>query len=202
MAEKRNEAGEVAGQLASSSDGDLAVRAASGDRSAAAELITRYHESVRRFLRRLTGREDLADDLAQDTFVRMLRYAHRYDPKYPMRTWLLVIARRLSIRQGQRLKRQVTVDEWHQADESSPDPMALAGSRDDHEMLRRKLQAAIEKLTDPQRQAVVLFHQQGLSVQEVAEVMKVPVGTVKSHLHRGRATMRKILGGDPEVMNR
>src|SRR5437016_5467363 len=73
-------------------DGELARLVTRGDRSAAAVLIDRHQPAVFGFLRKLTGRPDLAEDLAQDTFVRLLKNAHRYDPQYPMRRWLLTIA--------------------------------------------------------------------------------------------------------------
>lgn len=175
-------------------DGELAQLAAGGDKQAATELIHRYQGLVRRFLRRLTGRDDLADDLAQDTFVRMLNYADRYDPKYPMRTWLLTIARRLSINSGRRQGRMFTTEEFHGVQRTEEAPDLLAERADENRAQRAQLNRAMAQLTDSQRQAILLFHQQGLPVQEVAEVMGLPVGTVKSHLHRGRAAMKKLLG--------
>lgn len=181
------------------SDGELAKRVAAGDREAAGVLVERYQRQVRRFLGRLVNRADQADDLAQETFVRMLRYADRYDPKYPMRTWLMTIARRLSINAAAKNKRVILGDEF----DHNPSPHGSHETdvdRADHNrLLARRLQAAITELSEPQRQAIVLFHQQDLNVQEVAAVMGVPVGTVKSHLHRGRLAMRKILAPDPEV---
>jgi RNA polymerase sigma-70 factor, ECF subfamily len=185
-------------------DGELARRVAAGDAQAAGELVHRYQASVRRFLRRLTGRDDLADDLAQDTFVRMLSYAGRYDPKYPMRTWLLTIARRLSINRGRRNGRVVLTDQFlgTQAVETAPDEQVIRA--DSQQALRIRLNDAMKELTDSQREALLLFHQQGLGVNEVAEVMGLPAGTVKSHLHRGRAAMRRILQqdgkGDPHEL--
>ena len=177
-------------------DGELARLVASGDSSAATELVNRYQGSVRRFLRRLTGRDDLADDLAQDTFVRMLSYAGRYDPKYPMRTWLLTIARRLSINRGRHDGRMVPTVQFlgSQAVEGSPDQAVTQA--DTQRALRARLHGALHQLSDSQREALLLFHQQGLGVGEVAEVMGLPVGTVKSHLHRGRAALRRILESD------
>ena len=185
-------------------DGQLARLAAEGDRLAAAELIQRYQGAVRRFLRRLTGRDDVADDLAQDTFVRMLNYAGRYDPKYPMRTWLLTIARRLSINRGRHSGRVVLTDNFFgsQTVEGAPDQSVIR--EDSQRALRARLNAALEELTESQREAILLFHQQGLGVTEVAEVMGLPVGTVKSHLHRGRAALRRVLEtdgkGDPNEL--
>ena len=175
-------------------DGALARRAAGGDRDAASVLIDRYQHTVRRFLLRLTGRHDLADDLAQDTFVRMLKYASHYDPRHPMRTWLLTIARRLSINRGRRDARRKTCDDFPHLAGREGDPAELAAGRDERRAARSRLDAAIARLTGAQRQAVTLFHAEGLSVQEAAEVMGLPVGTVKSHLHRARAAMRTMLG--------
>ncbi len=175
------------------SDADLAKLAADGDQNAAGILINRYQPMVRRFLRKLTSKDDIADDLAQDTFVRLLRYIDRYDPKYPMRTWLLTIARRLSINRHQREKKMIVVDEFKGLPANTENPLLSAEQHDEHNALKQKLDQAMTHLTEPQRQAVLLFHQQELSVQQVASVMGMPIGTVKSHLHRARAAMRKIL---------
>jgi RNA polymerase sigma-70 factor (ECF subfamily) len=195
--------GPMAGQLRyeglpheadSQSDGSLARRAAAGDRSAATELIVRHQEPVRRFLRRLTGRADVADDLAQETFIRMLRSAGRYDERYPMRSWLLTIARRLSINRGRTTRRVRQSEDFEWARSREMDPAMAVEEMDSQRSLARTLEEAMAKLTEAQRQALVLFHQQGLSVQETAAVMELPVGTVKSHLHRARASMRQIIG--------
>ena len=177
-------------------DAELATLAGGGDRAAAGALIQRYHLPIRRFLLKLTGREDLADDLAQETFVRLLRHAHRYDARYPMRTWLLTIARRLSINRGRADGRAAMMDDWHWCASADPSPQERAAEAEERGLLRRQLDAAIARLTDAQREAILLFHQQGLSVQQAAEVMNLPVGTVKSHLHRARAAMRQMLEGD------
>jgi RNA polymerase sigma-70 factor (ECF subfamily) len=180
-------------------DGELASLTAQGDREAAAALVRRYHGPVRRFLQRLTGKAELADDLAQDTFVRMLHYAGHYDAKYPMRTWLLTIARRLTINHGRRESRSRPADVEAITVSSEPRPDEQASRRDANRFLRRQLDAAMAHLSLPQRQALLLFHQQGLNIDEAARVMGVPAGTVKSHLHRGRAAMRRILGESFEV---
>ncbi len=177
-------------------DGDLASRTAKGDSSAATELVNRYQGYVRRFLRRLTGRDDLADDLAQDTFVRMLSYADRYDPKYPMRTWLLTIARRLAINRNRHDQRVIHTEDFPTLATRELAPDFAVAAADAQQNLRARLNESMQCLTDSQREAVLLFHQQGLGVNDVAEVMGLPVGTVKSHLHRGRAALRKYLGDE------
>ena len=179
-------------------DATLMRRLGGGDREAGSRLIERHQAMVRRFLLRLTGRQDRADDLAQDTFVRMIRYADRFDPGYSLGTWLLTIARRLSINQGRGEGRMASSDQWDWVPDGQPGPERPVEQQDETERLRRRLDAAMKNLTPAQRQALLLFHQQDLSVQQVAQVMEVPVGTVKSHLHRARAAMRKLLGSMPE----
>lgn len=186
-------------EAGSPADAELALRAADGDREAAGVLIDRHHAAVRRFLRRLTRRDDVADDLAQDTFVRLLRYIDRYDSRYPMRTWLLTIARRLTINRARHESRSMPANDMTRVSSGGPGPGEDVEREDEQTLLRRQLDEAMGELTDSQRTAVVLFHQQQLSVQEVAEVMQLPAGTVKSHLHRGRAVMRRYLSAHCEV---
>lgn len=182
------------------SDGELARRVAAGDRAAAATLIERYERLVRSFLRKVTGKPDVADDLAQETFVRLLQHADRYDEQYPMRTWLLTIARRLSINFGRRMDQQVMSTEYEGHRAAANDPADLAAAADTRELTRRRLDVALGQLSTAQREVMLLFHQQELSIEDVAQVMEIPVGTVKSHLHRARAALRKILAPQYEVI--
>jgi len=178
-------------------DGTLARRVAQGDQEAATILINRYQAMVRSFLRRTTGRADLADDLAQETFVRLLRYAHRFDPKYPMKRWLFTIARRLSINYARRADQRVVATEYLGMASKHPGPQEIVEKEDEQLMTRQLLNQAMEKLNETQRAVLVLFHQKEMSIQDVAEVMDMPTGTVKSHLHRARAALRKIL--EPQI---
>lgn len=175
------------------SDGALAQRWAEGDRAAGAMLVERHQAVVRAFLRRLVPRADWADDLAQETFLRLLRHADRYDPKYPMRTWLLTIARRLFLNHAQlavhrpsdaQVDALVTRDTSHELHVEVQDEQA-------HQ--RVMIDQALARLSEPQRTALVLFYQQDQSVEQIAQVMEVPQGTVKSHLSRGRIAMRHLL---------
>lgn len=175
-------------------DGDLARLVAAGDQSAAAALVVRYERLVRSFLRKITGRPETADDLAQETFIRLLKHAGRYDEKYPMRTWLLTIARRLSINHCRRADERVGHTEYDGHRSTFDGPSARIEAQDMKRITREILDSAMGQLTGPQREAIVLFHEQDLSIEQVAQVMEVPVGTVKSHLHRARAAMRKLLG--------
>jgi RNA polymerase sigma-70 factor, ECF subfamily len=179
------------------SDGDLARLVADGDtrssQEAADVLIRRYQRLVRSFLLRITGRQDLADDLAQDTFVRLLKNAGRFDPKYPMRTWLMTIARRLSINYNRKADQRVGSTEYGGQQTNDHGPAQKAQAKDDNQSQRQMINQALQQLSESQRTCVTLFHQQEMSIEQIAEAIDIPVGTVKSHLHRGRAAMRKIL---------
>lgn len=191
------------------SDAELARLVAEGDRRAAAVLVQRHQLMVRAFLYRLTGRDDLADDLAQETFVRVLRYAERYDSRYPMRAWLLTIARRLWInhlRRSGRLygpaRRPMDLSPaTEQIASSAPGPAEQASRNDDQALLHGQLAQALQEISESQRTAVLLFHQQELTLEEAAKVMKMPIGTIKSHLHRGRAALRRLLSAKQKRVN-
>jgi RNA polymerase sigma-70 factor (ECF subfamily) len=183
----------------SRSDGELARLVAAGDRQAAAELVGRYQADVRGFLVRLCGDRHLADDLAQDTFVRMLRRADRFDPAYRMRTWLLTIARRLWINQGRRARAAAGDGIDHMAG-AEPGPDEQAARHDQAAYRRTQLDRAMAALSDAQRQAITLFYQQEQTVQQIATIMGLPEGTIKSHLYRGRAALKQMLSGQVELL--
>ncbi len=170
----------------------------SNDTRAGEVLILRYQGLVRSFLRRLCRDQDSADDLAQDVFIKMLTHAHQYDAAYPMRTWLMTIARRLFINQVKRNSRQVDSEDLGWVADGREEPSETVGRLEEESMIRSRLSSAILKLSDLQRQAVILYHEQEMKVEEVAGVMDLPVGTVKSHLHRGRAALRRLLMQGPK----
>lgn len=180
------------------SDAALASKVAAGDREAAETLVARHEQAVRSFLRRVCFDQAQVDDLAQETFLRLLRHADRYDPAWPMRTWLFTIARRLSITQGERkqfMARPETLAKIGTAPETGENQV---DQRDRLDHANRLLDGALAHLTEPQRTAIVLFYQQGLPVEEMARVMEMPPGTVKSHLHRARAALADSLSPHAE----
>ncbi|MEM9414174.1 MAG: RNA polymerase sigma factor [Planctomycetota bacterium] len=182
--------------VADCDDGALARRIAMGDRAAAGELVRRYHAMVRGFLRKICFDRDAAEDLSQETFVRALKYAHRFDPKYPMRTWLLTIARRLSINHGQKAKRRrgvPGVEAIGLEDTRAPAPPLESERAERAALSSTLLDAALKRLSEPQRLAIVMHYQQSMPLEEIGKALDMPVGTVKSHLYRGRKRMRELL---------
>lgn len=162
-----------------------------------------HMDAVYRFALRLTGSRDAAEDLVQDTFFRAYRAWDQYTPGTQCKSWLFTICRNLFLRQRERTQRhdelvQVNAPRPSAADQTvnplwktSPggDPERdFFGSLVDGEIL-----AAIDGLPEEYRMAVVLSDLEGFSYQEVAEMMDVPVGTVKSRLFRGRRQLQELL---------
>jgi len=171
----------------------LLRRAAGGDRSAAEACIRAHQDSVYAYVLRLSGDAHLAEDVTQEAFVRVLTNLERFDPRYRFSTWVFTIARRIYI--NARQKRSPVAD--GRLVSERPDRReqeAWAAPVDD---ATASLVRALGWLSDHQREAVILFHCHGWTVGEIASHMKIPAGTVKSHLHRGRRELRRLLTREP-----
>jgi RNA polymerase sigma-70 factor (ECF subfamily) len=171
----------------SASDGDLLDRARRGDEAAFFELYERYRRCVFQFSWRLTGSEAAAEDVAQECFLALLDGAD-YDSRYgALRTYLLGIARHRAIR-----RMRVSERESAEADDQpgSVDTLGELLAAERAEMVAR----AVAALPLPQREAVILFEYEELSMEEIAAVTGVEVGAVKSRLFRARESLRRRLG--------
>jgi RNA polymerase sigma-70 factor, ECF subfamily len=170
---------------------ELARRARRGDAAAFDELVLRFHRPVHRFCWRLLRSPD-AEDLAQDTFVRAFVHFERFDPERPVLPWLIAIARRLCLDVLRRRKMMTSV-EVPVTGPPAPGPEGEASLR---EQLSR-LDRALADLDEGPREAIVLFHIEEMSYRDIAAALEVPIGTVMTWLHRGRARLKRALEGTP-----
>lgn len=147
---------------------------------------------------RLTGNASEAEDLMQETFVRAFRFFHRYDDTLPFASWLYRIMTNAHIDLVRRRGKLRTTSLDHGASDGSsgwevPDPE----SAPDREMMRNAVddtvQAGLMSMTAEFRTAVLLADVEGLAYEEVAEIMRTSVGTVRSRIHRGRKQLRAYL---------
>jgi RNA polymerase sigma factor (sigma-70 family) len=162
----------------------IAIRCAMGERDAFNELITRWHEPVWRYLRRVSGADDAAADLSQETWLRVLRgIASLRDPAR-LRPWLFGIARRVAI---DRLRRQYVRAEEDATLEDLPAPEIDAGLESD----LAALEAGVASLPLREREALALFYLRELNIEDIAVLLGVPAGTVKSRLFRARQMLRQ-----------
>ena len=178
-------------------EGALMAQVAAGDRVAAEQLVRTYQATVRGFLSAVCYDRQAVDDLGQETFLRAIRHAERFDPGYPLRGWLFTIARRLSINHGNKAKRRRPAPgiELNQLPQPSTNqtPSQRLEEDEQQQLTKDMIQDAMQQLTEPQRVAIAMHYQQGLAVDDIATLLEMPAGTVKSHLHRGRKRMHELL---------
>jgi len=168
------------------------ARARAGDRAAFAQLVREHQSRVRLQLRRLArGDQALADDLAQETFVQAWQHLQGFRGEARLATWLHRIA---LTRFLQHVRRPGQLVEWCEAvdAEAAHDPHPATE-------LRRDVERALDALTELQRLAVVHCYHLDLTHAEAAQVLGLPLGTLKSHLERAKARLRELLAAwNPE----
>ena len=173
----------------------LIRRAKRGDREAIEALVETHREPVVRFLVRLSRRPDVAEDIAQESFVRVLRHLDRFDERFRFSTWLYTIARRIWINHLQKC-RPIPDTDVVGGRAVEPEGSHPVERREESERTRLLVDRALDVLPARQREVVELFHGRGLPVQEVAARLDMPLGTVKSHLFRARRRMGEFLAGE------
>ena len=176
-----------------SAEQKLIQEAVRGDKVAAGKLIKAHQASLYSYLLRLSGKPDMAEDIVQDAFVRVLQHLERFDPRYRFSTWLFTIAKRLYVNANQKKKPRYDseiVGCW-QGDAEAPGAPSI--EEEVREGAKGALQFALNELKPQQREILLLFHQQDWPIALIARHMAMPEGTVKSHLHRGRQKMRRAL---------
>lgn len=170
-------------------EAELAVLAHAGDREAFGELVTRYAAQARRVARTILDDADDADDAAQDGFLAAWRHLGRFDPVRPFGPWLLrIVANAAADRRRRRRVRQ-TEELSPVAPSADTGPAAEA----DRRALRAAFAAALRELPERQRTAIVLFDLEGYSHAEVASILGIPEGTVRSDVFHARRALREPL---------
>ena len=168
-------------------DADLVARVlVDDDQHAFGELVRRHQSAVRGLLRQLTRTDfALADDLAQESFVRAYKHIRSFRGEAKFSTWLYRIAYNVFREDARRRKELVGINEEQL--EAEPDPQTVDPA------LRQDLMHALSLLPLHERSAVLLCCQNGLSHDEAARVLEIPLGTVKTNVLRGREKLKKTL---------
>jgi RNA polymerase sigma-70 factor (ECF subfamily) len=170
-------------------DTELLARLVAGDEDGFICLYRRWRPPLHRFALGMTGSSATADDVVQETFMIVMREAWRYDPsRGAVGSYLRGIARHLVLRRVRRESRLVALAEAHlhwSDSGASPDPSDVLIRKDE----AQRVHAALIALSPRLREALVLCDLQGLSYQEAAETLCVPIGTVRSRLSRGREAL-------------
>ncbi len=150
-------------------------------------LIEQYQHRLLRYLLSLVHDRQTAEDIFQETWIRVLEQGHRYDPRHNFVTWLLTIARNLAI-DNMRRKHPEALEDLPPAAEpavAGPGTFEIAVQ---HEQAKH-LDGALDRIPSEQREAILLRFQEGMSLDEIAAVTHAPLSTVKSRLYRGLEAM-------------
>lgn len=176
--------------------------AGAGDQAAFLQLYERHRDAVFRFAYRITGSVERAEDITHDCFLSLIKKYENFDPaRASLRTYLIAAARNLWLKQLRDSGRESTMDGLSEADFIAADKEPLNRLLDDELSLR--VQRAVSNLPPMQREALVLFEYEGLSLNEIAEMLGTDVGAVKSRLYRARehlrSSLRPYVNSDPEL---
>ncbi|MDQ3673359.1 MAG: sigma-70 family RNA polymerase sigma factor [Gemmatimonadota bacterium] len=185
------------------SDQQVVLYAQEGREDAYRELVKRYERPVYSLIYRMVRDNETAEDLAQETFIKVLNHIDRYRPEFKFSSWLFKIANNITIDHLRR--RQLDTISI----EGSPDAVTgesmratavtvkSAGESPLEELESRELGASIEKaiarLRPEYRACIILRHVEDYSYDEIAEIVKLPLGTVKTYIHRARQELREYL---------
>jgi RNA polymerase sigma-70 factor (ECF subfamily) len=190
------------------SDEELLLRSRKGDTAAFAVLVRRYERELYGYLRRYVGDGSLAEDVFQNTFLQLHLKSGQYQPGHPVRPWLYTIATHQAIDAMRRNGRHqaVSLDEFRESsaegecqrlmemlETREPGPHESAAGEEQRERIR----ASVDQLPDFLRQVLILVYYQGLKYREVADIIGIPVGTVKSRLHAALVRLQETWSGIP-----
>ena len=170
-----------------------------GDQNAYADIVNLYQHKLYQICYRMLGNKQEAEDIAQEAFVRAYINLHSYDQKRKFSTWLYRIATNLCIDRIRKKKPDYYLDAevagtdgldmYSQiaADEKLPEDVVAQME------LQDRIQYEISRLPDKYRSVIVLKYIEELSLQEISDILDMPLGTVKTRIHRGREALRKQL---------
>jgi RNA polymerase sigma-70 factor (ECF subfamily) len=163
----------------------LAIRCQLGERAAFAELIERWHEPLWRYLRRMADADQTADDLVQDTWVRVLRGIAGLRDATRLRPWLFGIARRMAMDRLRARYARPSADERELEELAAPETDVTLESD------LAALESGLAALPARERETLALYYLRELSIEQIAALLEVPAGTIKSRLFRARQLLRQ-----------
>jgi RNA polymerase sigma-70 factor (ECF subfamily) len=188
-------------------DAQLVTRALDGSQDAYRELVERHGRAVLSLVARMVREGGVAEELAQDAFVKAFSALRSFDPSYKFSNWILRIAHNTAIDYLRRSRPDMVSFDAEApghglagalVDEKERSPLDRAVQRG----LREDLEAALGQLRPEYRRLVIMRYLDDLSYEEIAEIIDLPLGTVKSHLHRARAALAVVMtkaGWGPEM---
>jgi len=179
-------------------DAELLARCRNGEHAAWDTVVRQNHQRIYNLAYRYNGRFDEAEDLTQEIFLKVYRTLHTYNPELgAFETWMMRVSRNCIIDHYRKLK-----TERRQTDslEGEHEQVAEVGKRFsnpadvlDHRELSELVHGALLRLSEDLREVLILRDLEGFAYEEIVEIVRVPIGTVKSRINRGRVEMAKML---------
>ena len=173
-------------------EGELIERCRSGDDTAFAELVDRYKDLVYGLIYRMVRDRGLADDLAQDVFLKVHRGLPYFRGEARLSTWIFRIVQNVCVQSRTRRRADVALDDGHVGDRPPRQPgsvdQAFRAIED-----RDRLDKALAQLPPNYRMLVVAHYMRGVQYESLAEALDLPLGTVKTHLYRAKRRLRELL---------
>jgi RNA polymerase sigma-70 factor (ECF subfamily) len=184
--------------------GLLVRRCIAGDSAAWEDIVQRYHRRIYNICYRFSGTSDDAQDLTQEVFIKMYRTLNSYDvSKGAFTTWVTTVTRNLLVDHFRKSKHDRMTDSLDtvpsEHEDAQPlsaqiaDPSRSADAQVQSRETREAVHQALQKLSPELREAVILRDLQDMDYKEIAGALKVPEGTVKSRINRGRAELARLL---------
>jgi RNA polymerase sigma factor (sigma-70 family) len=182
----------------------LVRRCIAGDAGAWEEIVQQYHRRIYNICYRFTGSGSDADDLTQEVFIKMYRTLNTYDVnRGALMTWVTTVTRNLLVDHFRKARQERLTDSLDTTSSDHEDAMPLADRIPDHaptpdskvqsRETREVVHEALQRLSPELREAVILRDLQDMDYREIATVLRVPEGTVKSRINRGRAELARLL---------
>jgi len=179
-------------------DSELLGRCRNGDLAAWETVVRRYQKRIYNFAHRFMGRFDEAEDMTQEVFLKVYRTLHTYDPELgAFETWLMRVGRNCIIDHYRKAKTEKLTTDYletkHEHVAASGGYFSNPAAALDQRETAERVHGALVRLSGDLREAVILRDLEGFTYEEIVDIIKAPIGTVKSRINRGRLEMAKIL---------
>jgi RNA polymerase sigma-70 factor, ECF subfamily len=185
-------------RVVSSDDATLIRQTLAGDRSAFGTLVRKYQDRVYNVVYRLVGHVEDARDITQDAFINAYESLRRFQGDAQFYTWLYRIAINAAISKQRKRRETVSLQQGGAASHALPEPIDESHDHQPGDALERqemehRIHTALQNVSDEFRAVLVLRDLDGLKYEEIADALDLPIGTVRSRLHRARLELRAIL---------
>jgi RNA polymerase sigma-70 factor (ECF subfamily) len=169
-------------------DKDILIRARAGDLEAFESILSFYEKAIYNYCLKILKNPHNAADVAQETFIKVYTHRKNIDPEKNIKTWIFTIATNTAydFLRAKKRKNEISLDEGSETISSFKAYYPQEGLKDD-------VNKALEQINPEYKKVLLLFYQQGFQYQEIADILEMPMNTVKTHISRGKEQLKEIL---------